>query len=413
MIGVGSIMNNLEQDDKIENRKQFYRNGLLTGMILGMAIILAVFIGFSYILKKYVRENEKEPVIDPEHIETIEAKIKTIERYLNQYYYEDYTEETLVNGIYYGMVASLGDPYTGYYTPDDYKELMQSSSGEYCGIGVLISRNTNTGEIVIKRVYSGSPAEEAGLQKGDLITALDGQLLKNMGLEDLSAIVLGEEGTDILVTVLRNGETIDFNITRREIQMDTVSYEMKEDGIGYISIEEFDDVTPDQVKNALNDLMGQGMKGIVLDLRNNPGGGLRSLTKIVSMFVEGKKLFLYSETKDGERENYYTTGDVILPDLPMVILIDQGSASAAEAFTGAMKCFGRATLVGTTTFGKGIMQSIFSLKDGSALKITTGKYFLPDGNNIHKIGIEPDYEVEAAVEGDIDPQLEKALELFE
>lgn len=396
-------------------RKKAYRNGLVTGALIGISVILVLLLGSNVILKRLSAridniDNAKSNIDD---INTVTNKIKTIEKYLNNYYMEDIDEETLVNGIYYGMADSLGDPYTTYYTPEEYEDLTVSSNGEYCGIGVVVRQDTDSEEIVVARVYSDSPAAEEGIEVGDIFRSVDDTVIEDMTTEELAGLVVGEKGTTVDISVERDGELLSFTLTRRKVQMDTVSYELKEGNIGYIKIEEFDDVTPKQVKKGIKELQSQGMsKGIIIDLRDNPGGGLGSVREIASMFIEGKKLFLYSETKDGDQTKYYTTGDCLLEDLPMTILINGNSASASEAFSGAMKCYERATLVGTTSFGKGIMQTIYPFPDGSALKITIGKYYLPDGSNIHKTGIDPDVEIELSDNKDEDAQLDKAIDLL-
>lgn len=403
---------NLENPKEMQIRKKAYKNGLITGALMGIAVIMILLLGSNFLMKKFSDKESENSATTISDMNGVEDKIKTIEKYLGQFYYEDYEEETLTNGLYYGMVASLGDPYTNYYTKEDYEELLKSTSGEYCGIGVVVRKDENTGEIVVYRVYSNTPANEAGIQKNDIIYSVDGQIIRDITTDELARMVVGEKNTKVDVTVIRDGEKLDFTLTRKQIQIDTVSYEMKEGNIGYIQIEEFDTVTPDQVREAIEALKPQGLNGIIIDLRDNPGGGLGAVKEIASMFLTDKKLFLYSETKQGERTDYYTTGDVLLEDTPMVVLINENSASASEAFSGAMRCYDRAKLVGTTSFGKGIMQSIYPLSDGSALKITIGKYFLPDGSNIHKIGITPDYEVEAGEDEETDPQLEKALDIL-
>ena len=405
--------NNGDSAKDMQIRKKAYKNGLITGTLMGVAVILILMFGSNFLLNKLSNNKSADSASTISNMNAVEDKIKTIEKYLNQFYYEDFDEETLANGLYYGMTASLGDPYTNYYTPEDYEELQKSTSGEYCGIGVVVRKDDNTGEIIVYRVYSNTPASEAGIKKNDIVYSVDGQVIEDdMTTDELARLVVGEKNTKVDIQVIRDGETLDFTMTRKQIQIDTVSYEMKEGNIGYIQIEEFDTVTPEQVKKAIEELDSQGLNGIIIDLRDNPGGGLGAVKDIASMFIADKKLFLYSETKQGERTDYFTTGDVLLEDTPMVVLINENSASASEAFSGAMKCYKRATLVGTTSFGKGIMQSIYPLSDGSALKITIGKYYLPDGSNIHKIGITPDYEVEASEDEQTDPQLDKALEIL-
>lgn len=324
---------------------------------------------------------------------------------------EDVDKDELEEGMYYGMVESLGDTYTTYYTKEQYESVLESNSGEYCGIGVVI-RQTTSNEIVVNQVYSKSPASEAGIQVNDIIYSVNGESVEGFTSDELVAMIVGKEDSKFKMEVKRDGEIIEFELVRRQIEKDIVTYRMENDNTGYIKIEEFDEVTASQVSEAIKDLQSQGMESIIIDLRDNPGGMLSSVKDIASMFLPEGKLFLYSETKDGEREEYYTEGEPILKDMPMCVLINENSASASEAFSGAMKSYDRAKIVGDVSFGKGIMQSLFKLYDGSALKITIGKYYLPDGSNIHKIGITPDVEVEDDVNTEVDEQLSKAIEIL-
>lgn len=398
-------------NNRIKEKDSAYRSGLVTGLLMGIAVFLLLLVSAN-ILTKYVGKKQNQGNVLSGDMDSVSEKIKRIESYLDKYYMDEIDEERLVDGLYYGMAASLGDPYTGYYNEEEYKKLTESGDGEYCGIGITVGVDSQSGNIVISRVYSDSPAMEAGIKVGDIIYTVNDKVVEGFAVDELVTLIVGKENTEFTMSVKRNDEIIDFNLIRRNVVIDTVSYEMKQNNIGYVKIEEFDGVTTQQVEDAIDDLLQQGMKGIIIDLRDNPGGRLDTLNDIADMFLPEDKLIIYSETKDGKKTEYFTEKEATLPDMPMVILVNEESASAAEAFSGAMQCYERAEIVGTTTFGKGIMQSIFSLGDGTALKITIGKYYLPDGNNIHKKGIIPDYEVEASKDGVTDPQLDKAMELL-
>lgn len=393
---------------KIEEKN--YRNGLIAGFLIATAVFFILVMAFNYKLSK--SGTQSVVAKDIENIEDISYKIGLIEAYLDKYYMEEVDAEELEEGMYYGLVASLGDIYTTYYTAEQYESVLESNSGEYCGIGVVIRQDSTTGAIIVQQVYSKSPANEAGIQEGDIIYSVNGESIEGITSDELVTMIVGKEDSKFNMAVKRDGEIIEFELVRRQIEKDIVTYRMKKDNTGYIKIEEFDEVTASQVKSAIVDLQSQGMEKLVIDLRDNPGGMLTSVKEVAGMFLPEDKLFLYSETKEGEREDFYTSGTPILEDMPMCVLINENSASAAEAFSGAMKCYERAEIVGTTSFGKGIMQSIFKLKDGSALKITVGKYYLPDGSNIHKTGITPDYEVENDDTTETDEQLDKALEIL-
>lgn len=393
---------------KIEEKN--YRNGLIAGFLIATAVFFILVMAFNYKLSK--SETQSVVAKDIENIEDISYKIGLIEAYLDKYYMEEVDAEELEEGMYYGLVASLGDIYTTYYTAEQYESVLESNSGEYCGIGVVIRQDSTTGAIIVQQVYSKSPANEAGIEEGDVIYSVNGESIEGITSDELVTMIVGKEDSKFNMAVKRDGEIIEFELVRRQIEKDIVTYRMEKDNTGYIKIEEFDEVTASQVKSAIVDLQSQGMEKLVIDLRDNPGGMLTSVKEVAGMFLPEDKLFLYSETKEGEREDFYTSGTPILEDMPMCVLINENSASAAEAFSGAMKCYERAEIVGTTSFGKGIMQSIFKLKDGSALKITVGKYYLPDGSNIHKTGITPDYEVENDDTTETDEQLDKALEIL-
>ena len=289
--------------------------------------------------------------------------------------------------------------------------MMESSTGRYYGIGVQVSQNINTGIITISKVFKNSPAMESGLQAGDMVMKVAGTEVTGMDLNLVVTKIKGEEGEAVNIEVFREGtgETLSLDVERRQVEITTIEYEMKEDRIGYIAFSDFEDVSYDQMMAAISTLEGMGMQGLILDLRGNPGGLLTSAVDIADAFLpEG--LIVYTEDKYGNREEY-TSDEEHQFNKPLVVLIDGNSASASEVLAGAIKDYGAGTLVGTTSYGKGIVQSLIPLKDKTALKITVADYYTPNGNNIHGIGIEPDVVVERG-EGDTDAQLDKALEVM-
>lgn len=340
----------------------------------------------------------------------VETKIEELDYYIDRYYLFDYEDEDIENGIYKGMMAGLGDVYTGYYTPEEYASFMETSNGTYSGIGAMLSQDYNTGIITVVRAFEGSPAAEAGIQTDDILYKVKGEEVTG---KDLSLVVVdlkGEEGTEVELSVLRGTEEIEMSIERRHIQVPTVEYRMETEEIGYIAITEFDDVTQEQFMSALEALEGQGMKDLIIDLRNN-GGGLVDVTCAILDRLLPEGMIVYTEDKYGTREqeisdaeNYFA-GD-------MAVLVNGQSASASEIFAGAIKDYGVGTLIGTQTFGKGIVQSLFPLEDGSAVKITVSRYYTPAGNNIHEVGIEPDIVLELDKEAEEDNQLKKAIEVL-
>ena len=325
-----------------------------------------------------------------------EKKLDQLKELVDKYYLysDDVEEEELEEGIYSGYIGALGDPYSVYYDKEETKELYESTSGEYSGIGVVFSQNLNTKVITAVQVYRNSPAEEAGVLVDDVLYKVDGVDVSSMDISDVVQKIRGQELSKVELTVLRGekAEEVVLEIERRKIQVETVSYEMKEDQIGYIRITEFDTVTYDQFKDAFQNLESQDMKGLVVDLRANPGGNLMTVANILDLLLpEGT--IVYTEDKNGEKEGLFSDEEHQFTK-PMAVLADGNSASAAEIFAGAIQDYELGPIVGTTTYGKGIVQQIIDLDDDTCVKLTIAEYFTPNGRNIHKKGIEPDVEVE-------------------
>lgn len=346
------------------------------------------------------------------------AKICQIEEMLDTYYVEDYDKELAEELMYTGLVAGVGDPYTYYLSADSLAEQVEKNSGHFVGIGVEIYAGDD-GYIVVSSVTPGGPAEAAGILAEDKITEVDGESITGKTAADVSALVKGEEGTDVTLTIFREstGEVLEKTVTRQDIQVQTVSWRMMDDNIGYISITNFRENTHNQFKEALDTLEAEGMEKLVLDLRNNTGGLVKSAHEIgEELLLEG--IMVYTMDKEGNRED--TLCDDVYNDVPMVVLVNGNSASAAEILAGAIQDTGRGELIGTTTFGKGLVQRLFTLPDGSGLNVTIQKYYTPNGTSIHGVGITPDYEVELPEEyaqqtnipAEADTQLQKAVEVL-
>lgn len=395
------------------------------GMIAG--IVLTLFIGCGYFAGKQLYQafgtgknaqstagaaGSGGSVVN----ENTEQKMDVLEQMIGEYFLEEVDEETLEEGIYRGMISALNDPYSTYYSQEELEELQNKTQGIYYGIGARVGIDTDTLLPRIASVMSDTPAEEAGLMANDLLYKADDTLLQGMDLSSAVALIKGDEGTTVHLTVIREGETdyLEFDVVRRKLNNETVTYKMLEDNIGYIQLQEFDDVTVDQFADALATCRGSGMEGLILDLRGNPGGNLSTVCEIARMMLP-KGLIVYTEDKNGEREEYSCDGEHQMKE-KLVVLVDGNSASASEILAGAVKDYGIGTLVGTTTFGKGIVQRIMRLSDGSAVKLTVSNYYTPNGNNIHKIGIEPDVEVpfesEPYLEDGTDNQLNAALDIL-
>lgn len=359
------------------------------------------------------------------------SKMQLIERIIDQYFLYDKDAETVEDYAYLGMMAGLGDPYSTYYNAGEFQSMQDSTSGTYYGIGAMISQNRSTGLCTVVRVYEDTPAMEAGMLPGDVIYQVGDVLVAGQSLDVLvNNYIKGEEGTPVEITVYRADQDayVDLTVTRKKIEVPTVESRMEEDGVGYVLITEFDGVTVSQFEEALKQLEAQGMERLILDLRSNPGGLLDGAVSMADYILPddrddyekggGKTLIVYTADKNGQGD-VYAASDGHQLDLPIVVLVNGQSASAAEVFTGALKDYGAAEVVGTATYGKGIVQNVIPLGDGSAVKITTAHYYTPSGFDLHGKGIEPDVEVDleeelktqAVVAPEEDNQLRRALEI--
>ncbi len=391
----------------------------LLGMVLGVALTTLVC-GFVFVGMKVYEAVDSKNVAKKGTAESVvsedtEKKLEAIEDVIDEYYYQDadIDVDAMTEGMYAGMVNALGDPYSVYYTEEEWNDMMQDTAGIYYGIGAYLMIDPNTGLGKISGVIENTPAEEAGLRADDLLYLVDGESTMGMELSEIVTRVKGEEGTKVHLTIYREGETdyLEIDVERRQIEAPTVKYEMLENDIGYIQITEFDEVTTDQFTEAMAVIKGSGAKGLVLDLRGNPGGSLNVVVDIARQILP-KGLIVYTEDKYGERDEYTCDGRNEL-DMPLAVLVNGNSASASEILAGAIKDYHKGTLVGTTTFGKGIVQRVLPLTDGTALKLTISAYYTPNGNNIHGVGIEPDvvceFDSDAYYDRDVDNQLEKAV----
>lgn len=411
----------------MENGSKEKRGLFFSGMIMGLALALLcgslIYLG-SRLWKLLGTDTltAEDIVFEEDSAVSLEmvAKLQVLEDTIDEYFYlEEVTEEELADGVYRGIMWALEDPYSEYYTAEELNEILTQTEGIYYGIGAYVSIDTDTTLPKISGVIAGAPAEEAQLRANDIIYEVDGVSTYGMSLTEVVALIKGEEGTEVMLTIFREGESdyLQVPVTRRKVESPTVNFEMLDDRTAYIQIVEFDEVTIDQFTEALAMAKGSGMEGLILDLRANPGGSLNAVVEIARMLLP-KGLIVYTEDKSGERVEYTCDGKREF-DLPLVVLIDMNSASAAEILAGAIQDYGIGTLVGTTTFGKGIVQQIIPFKDGSAVKMTISSYFTPNGRDIHGVGIEPDITVEYDVdayynsEGSYDNQLEKAKEVLQ
>lgn len=394
---------------------------LACSLVLNCMFIFAGCMGqwdFSSLMNGFSQSGEDEIVYETgeadasSHAAQIQEKLSKIDEVINEYYLNesDIDEEKMIEGIYSGYVAGLEENYTTYYTAQEYSDLMESSSGEYSGIGVSVSQNVETGIITIVNPFENGPGYEAGMRKDDILFAVEGEEVTGTDINSVVAKIKGESGTSVNLTVYRPSteEYIDMTVERRVVQNPTVTSEMKDGNIGYIQVTEFDEVTVEQFNTAISQLQSQGMEGLVVDLRDNPGGLLSSVCDMLDRILPEGDLLVYTMDKDGNREEHYAENEDTL-DLPMIVLVNGNSASASEIFTAALQDYGKATIMGTTTFGKGIVQVILPLGDGSAVKVTQSQYYTPNGICIHGEGVTPDIQVEYDAQSETDNQLDAAL----
>lgn len=402
--------------------KGLFIGGMITGLACALFVLAIVYISLyvqggvdSHFNTLGNIAGKEGSAIDANVVKKLQALEDVIDRY---YYLGEVTDEELQDGLYKGLFQALGDPYSEYYSAEELEELMQQTEGIYFGIGAYISLDTATSLPKISGTISGAPAAKVDLRANDLIYEVDGVSTYGMSLTEVVSLIKGPENTDVVLTIIREGATdyMDVSVTRGRVEARTVEYEMLEDSMAYIQVTEFDEVSIGQFEEALKAAKADGMKGMILDLRANPGGSVNAVVEMCRMILP-KGMIVYTMDKNGEKQEYTCNGANKL-NVPLVVLVDMNSASASEIMAGAIKDHGIGTLVGTTTFGKGIVQQILSLRDGSAVKVTISAYYTPNGNNIHKIGIEPDVVCEfdgAAYYGSEDHpdnQLEKAKEVL-
>lgn len=356
-------------------------------------------------------------IVDSEVLDKT-SKIETI---IDNYYYNDIEDDDIREGIYKGIMESLDDPYAEYYTKEEYAKLQEDDSGEYAGIGVTVSKDEDTGYVRAVNILEGAPAEKVDIQPNDIIVKIDDyDILTDDDLDYLVSLIRGEAGTDVTLKLYRESDKSyhDVTITREIVEYSTVSSFMIDDKIGYVRITQFIDNTDELFEKAVEKLKKEGMQALMIDVRSDPGGMLTSVVNICDYLLpEGTIVSI--KNKDGKVEEEYKSSDEQSLDVPMVVLTNEYSASASEILTSALKEFGAATVVGTNTYGKGIVQSVIPLGDGSAIKLTTQKYFTHDGNDIHKKGVAPDIEVELPddytykdFQGKNDAQYQKGIEVL-
>lgn len=382
----------------MEHKKGFIK-GALTGALLTLLVVSLAACGLQHI---------NEGIISSD----TETKLSYLKKLIDETYLHDVKEKDLNEGIYKGYVEGLGDQYSAYYDKKETKELSESLDGSFSGIGAVMTQDASSGVITITQVYDDSPAKKAGIKAGDILYRVEEKTVTGKDLDKVVSWIKGKKGTKVNLTLLRgtNSDKIKVTATRDVINVETVKYKVLENQIGYISISEFDSVTGAQFAKALKQLQKKNIEGLVVDLRNDPGGSLSTVCDILDSILP-KGLIVYTKDKNGKKEEY-TSDEKHRLNLPMSVLVNGQSASASEIFAGAVQDYGKAEIIGTQTYGKGVVQNLFDLKDGTCVKLTTSEYFTPKGRNIDGKGITPDVKIEYkynAKDPKADNQLDKAV----
>lgn len=426
-------MDNFDNDNNVNEKnviqKERHRSGVIQGLLIGsftMLAICAVVIAAA-VKKGYIRPDTDGSIyIQSETYDgntgigtEAEQKLNLIDQTLKDFYFDDIDDSKVLDNIYKAYVNAYGDKYTVYYTADEYAKIQESSNGAYYGIGVVVRKNDD-GTILVVEPYDGAPGKEAGMRKNDVIVTVNGESVADQDLNSVVAKIKGDEGTTVNIGIRRDGsdDITELTVTRRKIEIKTVAYEMLDDSVGLITISEFDKVTAQQFKEAYAQLETLGMKGLVIDIRSNPGGLLNVVVDMLDEILPDG-LIVYTEDKYGNRQEYNGSNPDVI-DVPLAVLVNGESASASEIFAGAVQDYGAGTIIGTQTFGKGIVQTIRRMSDGSAIKYTMAKYFTPKGQDIHGHGVTPDIVEELSDEfnnlteydASKDNQLQKAIEVI-
>lgn len=415
-------MNDLRRNAQPPRKKK--SQGFASGMIIGavsafMAVILLILsVAAVCIAKGYIHIGvngdvyiQSDAVTDSDGIGSeVEGKLNAIDSVLESFYFGDVDDETAKDNIYKAYLSSYGDKYTMYYTADEYKALKESTNGKFYGIGA-VCQLSGEGGVLLVDVYDNGAGYQAGLRSGDRVVNVDGRDITDMELSSAVALIKGDKGTSVTLEVIRGTERLTFSAVRDAVEAKTVSYTLLDNNIGYLSISQFEEVTTKQFKAAVEDLQSQGMKGLVIDIRNNPGGLLDTVVGMLKyMLPDG--LIVYTEDKQGNRKEYKGQDNDEF-NLPLAVIVNGNSASASEIFAGAIQDYGKGTIIGTQTYGKGIVQTVKPLTDGSAIKFTIAKYFTPKGQDIHGKGVTPDMVVEYNTDADVDTQLDAAIKNVE
>lgn len=407
-------------DDKKTKRQSIYKVIMLVVLAVTITFMITTVTMYKKFQDAYVKEALGGTTGSTSSGSSLIKTLESFKTMLEQKYIGEIDEEKLIEGAIKGYVEGLEDPYTEYLTKEEMQDFTEETSGEYVGIGVYITNYKTNNSILVVGVMKGSPALDAGMQAGDIIEKIDGTLYTGEQLNAATRVLKGQEGTNVKVTIVRDGKEEELNIVRKKITVDHVASQMLEDNIGYIQVDSFDSGVADRAEEQLNELKEKGAKGIILDLRSNGGGIVDEATGIADLFLNKGETVLITKGKSENEDETKAKKDPIIKDIPLVVLVNQGSASASEILAGALKDKYGATIVGMNTYGKGVIQTLYSLSNGGGLKITTEEYYTPNHNKINKVGIKPDVEIELTKDSDgnyetemnKDAQLLKAEEII-
>ncbi len=399
----------------MENKNRIYNIIMLVVVCVAITAVITSFCTYKYLSENggvmYAEKNSS--------LEGLEETLQNFRAAFEKEYIGEIDDEAMVESAIKGYVSGLGDEYTTYYTKEEMEDLMEETEGNYVGIGIYISAYKESNEIVIIKPMEGSPAEEAGLLPGDIITKVDGVEYNGDTIDEMTNKIKGPEGTKVKVEIKRNGQTQEIEVERRKILISHIDSKIIEDNIGYISISDFEGGCAQEFEENYKNLEEQGIESLIIDIRNNGGGLVDEAIAILELITNKGSTLLITTDKNEAEEVTKSEKDPII-NMPIVLLVNEYSASASEIMAGALKDNNKATLVGTTTYGKGVIQKVYPLTDGSGLKMTTNEYFTPNHNKINKIGIDPDEEIdlpeEVKYKTDIteeeDTQLQKAIEIL-
>ena len=389
-----------------EKRDKIYRIIMMISISVFITFIITSISLYTYFLNNPISITSSSS----NSTKNIASKLEAYKKIIEKYYLGEIDENLLVEGAIAGYVAGLGDPYTEYISKEDMEDYLDDTMGNFVGIGIYMIKNTEYDKIQVLSTIKGGAAEEAGIKSGDLILTVDGVSYSADEMTMASSNIKGEEGTKVTIEIYRNGETLKFELTRTKVKVNQVEGEVMSDNIGYIQFSSFDETTAEDFKTEFEKLNKQGIKSLIIDLRNN-GGGIVDQALEIADFVAEKDAVLLYEVDKNQKETIKKSITEPIINMPIIILTNENTASASEILAGALKDLGKAKTVGTTTYGKGVIQQILSLTDGSGLKITIEEYQTPNKNKIHKVGIKPDVEIELT-DSKEDVQLQKAIELL-